>query len=179
MLYSSLLIFKRKRFTLNTCYLSLIASIILLLSGCTEPHNEVSNESSEAKPTTQLQYAPVTNKERTPNWRGGAPAINKQASKINTYYHIKTLDTPKHLQLSLQFEGAQYDDASVTFKLIDGAKFTSPQQQTQWRLKPNETSEIIFSLLVPNNKSYISLTTFQNNQGATRAFLLETRGSSK
>lgn len=126
-----------------------------------------------------LPFAPITTEKRTHSWQGGAPPMNKRSSEINTYYRLRTLDKPQHLQLTLQFEGAKSDDARVSFQLIDGATFVFADQQTKWRLRPNEVSEISFSLIAPKQQSYITLTTFQNNHGAARAFLLEMPNSSK
>jgi hypothetical protein len=207
MLSDPFLTCKSDRF-IKTCYLTLATSALVFLGGCSQPSNNnkvVADEAvvSAALPTKivdstvsvsktgskqnalalhpagDILFAPVTTDSRGLKWRGGAPAMNKQASKINTYYHIRTLENESHLQLSLRFEGATYDDARVSFQLIDGAKFDVPNQQTQWRLKPNEVSEITFSLIVPSEQSYITLTTFQNDLGASRAFLLETRNASK
>lgn len=104
--------------------------------------------------------------------------MNKQASKINTYYRIKKTDKPNLLYITLQFEGVVYDDASVTIKTIDGAKFEHSGQQTTWRLRPNAVSEISFTVIVPDHPSYLSLNTFQNGRGAARAFLLKASKSS-
>lgn len=118
-------------------------------------------------------YAPTVKKKRKGLWFGGAPAINKRASKIDTYYRLKFEGKPDHLKMTLRFEGAKSDDARVAFRAIDGAKFEASDQRIHWRLKPNVASEVTFTVVVPDNISYLTLDTFQNNQGSSRAFILE------
>lgn len=117
-------------------------------------------------------FAPTKEKERKGMWRGGPPPINKRASGIDTYYRIKSAGKPNHLKMTLRFEGATFDDARVAFRAIDGAKLDPLGQRTQWRLKPNVASEVSFTVVVPDNVSYLTLDTFQNNKGSSRAFIL-------
>ena len=132
---------------------------------------------SSAKNIFQKQetmiFAPTAGKERKGLWHGGAPPINKRASEIDTYYRIKAGVKPNQLKMTLRFEGVTSDDAKVVFRAIDGAKFDLQNQQTQWRLEANIASEVSFTLLVPDNLSYLTLDTFQNNKGASRAFKLK------
>lgn len=179
--------------------LSFILLFCTLLSGCDKPNKvEVVRPKTEIIPVTQIVtkaeasssaliedtnatevFAPTVESERLGNWLGGAPPHNKRASGVLTYYRIKAADKPNHLIMTLRFEGIVADDAKIVFRPIDGAKFAQTDQPSQWRLTPNMVSEITFTVVVPNGISYLALDTFQNNQGASRAFLLETSRRTK
>lgn len=164
---------------------------LILLTGCdnaNENRVNTANQSQDVVKSTQLTavekptsedlqneillYAPTVEQHRIGLWHGGAPPINKRASGIDTYYRIKPGETPNHLTMTLRFEGVTADDAKVSFRTLDGAKFKQRNQKTQWRLKANSVSELEFTVVVPDNVSYLTLDTFQNNQGASRAFVL-------
>ncbi|MCI2285780.1 hypothetical protein L3081_23370 [Colwellia sp. MSW7] len=175
--------------------LSLVFSVLLfliLLSGCENADDKTSLPQHKSVPiavaadlTTKAKsialdnkqgtsvFAPTVDNKRTDIWLGGAPPINKRASGINTYYHIKPEGNPNQIVMTLRFEGIKFDDARVEFRTLDGAKFKEKDQQTQWRLKANTASEVTFTIVVPDGISYLSLDTFQNNQGASRAFILK------
>lgn len=175
--------------------LSLIFGVVLsliMLSGCEnfdvkEAHSKqessliaVSSDITKKAKTTALDevhepltFAPTVEQKRTGSWLGGAPPINKRASGINTFYRIKSAGKPNHLVMTLRFEGVEYDDARVEYRTLDGAKFKIKNPKTQWRLKANTASEVTFTLVIPDGISYLALDTFQNNQGASRAFILK------
>lgn len=120
-----------------------------------------------------VPFAPTISTERKGSWFGGAPPLNKRASKIDTYYRIKAAKKSNHFSVTLRFEGAIHEDAKVTFRPIDGAKFKQKEQRNKWRLKPNIASQVSFIVVVPSNISYLTLDTWQNGKGASRAFILE------
>lgn len=132
----------------------------------------VEKPTSMDQPNEVLRYAPIVEQNRTGSWLGGAPPINKRASGIDTYYRLQPEGTPNHLLMTLRFEGVTAEDAKVSFRTLDGAKFKQANQQAQWRLKAHAVSEVEFIVVVPNSVSYLTLDTFQNNQGASRAFVL-------
>ncbi len=112
--------------------------------------------------------------EKHGHWLGGEPPINKNQSRINTYYRITPLATPNQLSVVLRFENIVSDDAEVEILAIDGAKIISPGKFTRWRLPKSTASELTLIVSVPDDKaSYLSLTTRQWGKGAARAILLE------
>ena len=118
-------------------------------------------------------FAPTVEGDRRGIWYGGSPPINKRASGIKTFYQLKEGEKPNQLLMKLRFEGVVADDALVRFKAIDGARFELSDQRFEWRLKPNVASEISLSLIVPATTSYLTILTFQNKSGSSRAFLLK------
>lgn len=118
-----------------------------------------------------INIAAIATKKRGSSWLGGSPPINKRASGIDTYYQILATNKPNNLLIKMQFEGVKYDDAYISLKTLDGAKLVN-KDASKWQLNANEVSEVTFEVSVPENISYLSLYTFQNGKGATRAFLL-------
>ncbi|WP_158971179.1 hypothetical protein [Paraglaciecola sp. L3A3] len=154
------------------------------LFGCENPDKDalqiaVKSESSSSGETLTKQvkskaidFAPTVSSERKGLWLGGAPALNKRVSMIDTYYQLKAGNSPDQVIMTLRFEGAKTKDARVSFKPIDGAKFLHAEQRAQWKLKPDIASQVTITLVLPKNTSYLTLNTFQNGKGASRAFLL-------
>lgn len=166
--------------------------IIAFLSGCEKTDDETIAVNTIAEQTSAIstktlksspiimqeankteKFAPTVENDRHGRWLGGIAPHNKRASKVDTYYRIKAAYMPNHLTMTLRFEGILADDAEIAFRPIDGAKFKIPDQQSVWRLKPGIASEITFTLVVPNNVSYLALDTMQNNQASARAFVLK------
>lgn len=181
-------------FMLDGRFLSLrillsMSMLVLVLNGCNESNIE-QNEAllpkkdmlilNPAKPQeavvkqSAVVFATTVADKRRGFWKGGAAPINKQQSKIDTYYKVKASKTTGNkLTMTLRFEGITGDDALVELHLLDGARFFNVDQRTQWRLKPNLVSEVSFDVVVPTDTpSYLALSTMQNNQGASRAFVL-------
>lgn len=126
----------------------------------------------ESISATEVMFAPTVNTERKGKWLGGAPPLNKRAAKISTFCRMEAMDDPNQIKVTLRFEGAKHDDAQVQFRPIDGAKFAQEKFSERWRLMPNTTSQISFTVIVPPTLSYLTLHTSQNNKGASRAFIL-------
>ena len=178
----------RRLFSVNVNRLrgvKLLQPVIMLcmITGCTpgakedEAANQRANIVVEAKQSVATKsevavFATIVDATRDGTWLGGSPPINKRASGVDTFYKIAKDKLSNHLKVTLRFEGITAEDAYISFSAIDGATLL-PEQQTKWRLKSNEVSEVSFEVVVPESVSYLTLYTYQNGQGASRAFLLE------
>ncbi|WP_196797959.1 hypothetical protein [Colwellia sp. PAMC 21821] len=175
--------------TSRCIFLVKLLLVAFITSGCTPSDknvedlvNDSNNRAQAAKvapmPTDKisvkkpLDFAPTVDKPRTGYWLGGSPPINKRSSGIDTYYKVTPSNKPKHLWVTLQFEGVVSDDAFIKFNAIDGAEVVNNQPK-KWLLKADIISQVTFEVKVPVTISYLTLYTFQNGRGASRAFLLE------
>lgn len=137
-----------------------------------ETKKVVVKSAEQVEVTHTVNYASVVDEPRTGIWLGGSPAVNKSAAEIDTYIRIVPASKQNHLLVALQFEGAKFDDAFISFKPLDGAEITE-RYPTKWLLKPHVISQVKFEVKVPKTVSYLTLYTFQNGKGAARAFILE------